>query len=368
MAKKKNDLSKAILKRKQKENLDKIFDNHSLIKELNKKRKISSLKKLFPELVKYFPIWLTTPEVIASITNWQEVPFDFLVFDEASQVPLEKSIPLWSRAKKCIVIGDEQQLPPTDFFKSHLEVEEEIWEQEEKEAVLNNLEKDINLEIDDLEKNGNLLTYAKKYARNRERLTLIYHYRSRYPELIDFSNQAFYNGILQVVSASERRRDYSPIEYHYQSEGRWIDTENQVEARYIAELLKKSQLIGKRVGIITFNSKQRDLLIDLIEAENNYKNLFIKNLEEVQGDERDIIVFSIGYGPNKEGKILLNFGPLSNEGGEKRLNVAISRAREKIIVVTSLIPSDLSRIVERDENRKPGPKLFKKYLEYAYHC
>jgi hypothetical protein len=91
-------------------------------------------------------------------------------------------------------------------------------------------------------------------------------------------------------------------------------------------------------------------------------------LEEVQGDERDIIIFSVGYGPNEKGKVLLNFGPLSNEGGEKRLNVAISRAREKIIIVTSLLPNDLNRITEEDENRKLGPKLFKKYLEYAYYC
>jgi len=110
------------------------------------------------------------------------------------------------------------------------------------------------------------------------------------------------------------------------------------------------------------------LITDLIEEENKYKNLFIKNLEEVQGDERDIVIFSIGYGPNKEGKILLNFGPLNNEGGEKRLNVAISRAREKIIIVTSLLPDDLKRITEEDENRKLGPKLFKKYLEYAHYC
>src|SRR4051812_20633999 len=116
-------------------------------------------------------------------------------------------------------------------------------------------------------------------------------------------------------------------------------------------------------------SNNRKKIEDYIDNERSqYKNLFIKNLEEVQGDERDIIIFSIGYGPNKEGKTLLNFGPLSNEGGEKRLNVAISRAREKIIIVTSLRPGDLSRIVEKDENRKLGPRLFKKYLEYAYHC
>src|SRR6185437_1035268 len=107
---------------------------------------------------------------------------------------------------------------------------------------------------------------------------------------------------------------------------------------------------------------------DYIEEKNQYKNLFVKNLEDVQGDERDIIIFSIGYARNEEGKFYLRFGPLAQEGGEKRLNVAISRAREKIIIVTSLLPSDLSRITDEDENRNLGPKLFKKYLEYSYYC
>ncbi|MCE8162956.1 MAG: DUF4011 domain-containing protein [Candidatus Moeniiplasma glomeromycotorum] len=366
---KKRELVKIILKNKQAQNLNQLFLNQTLKRELSKKRKIAALKKLFPELVNYFPLWLTTPEVIASITNLQTVPFDFIVFDEASQMPLEKSIPLWARAKKCLVIGDEQQLPPTDFFRSHLEVEEEDWKQEaEAEKLLSGSAEKVNLEAEDLEKNSNLLTYAKKYAPNREKLTLLYHYRSKYPELIEFSNQAFYNGILQIVAAGElSKKGYFPIEYHYQTKGRWINAENQVEARYIIELLKELPS-DKEIGIITFNVKQRDLLVDSIEEGNHYKNLFIKNLEEVQGDERDIIIFSVGFAPNQEGKIRLNFGPLSKEGGEKRLNVAISRAREKMIVVTSLLPKDLSRIIEEDENRKLGPKLFKKYLEYAYSC
>ncbi|KLL04582.1 MAG: hypothetical protein MRERV_17c018 [Mycoplasmataceae bacterium RV_VA103A] len=230
------------------------------------------------------------------------------------------------------------------------------------------VEKNINLELDDLEKNSSLLTYAKKYAHNREKLTLLYHYRSKYPELIEFSNQAFYDGILQIVSASELKKNtYLPIEYHYQNDGRWINTENEKEARYIVDLLKTLPS-DKEIGIITFNAKQQDKISEYIDSKDKYKDLFIKNLEEVQGDERDIIIFSIGYGPDKEGKIKLNFGPLSKEGGEKRLNVAISRAREKIIIVTSLLPNDLNRIIEGDENRKLGPKLFKKYLEYAYCC
>ncbi|CAI2192303.1 19161_t:CDS:2, partial [Funneliformis geosporum] len=182
--------------------------------------------------------------------------------------------------------------------------------EEKIEKLLNEIGKNINLEIDDLEKNSNLLSYAKKYARNKEKLTLLYHYRSRYPELIDFSNQAFYNGILQIVSA---------------------------KARYIVNLLKTLPA-DKEIGIITFNKKQQEKIEDYIEERNRYKNLFVKNLEEVQGDERDIIIFSTGYARNEEGKLYLYFGPLGQEGGEKRLNVAISRAREKIIIVTSLLP------------------------------
>ena len=234
---KKLNLTKIVLKNEQEKNLTKLLINNSLKKELSKKRKISPLKILFPELINYFPIWLSTPEVIASITNLREPFFDFIIFDEASQITLEKTIPLWARAKKCIVIGDEQQLPPTDFFKSHLQDDEENWEKELSKK--SESENEINLETDDLEKNSSLLNYAKKYSQNEEQLTLLYHYRSKYPELIEFSNQAFYNGILQIVSASENKiNNHLPIEYHYQSKGQWINNKNQIEANYIFELLK----------------------------------------------------------------------------------------------------------------------------------
>lgn len=364
---KKLNLTKSVLKIEQEKNLTKLLiSNNSLKKELGKKRKISPLKILFSELINYFPIWLSTPEVIASITNLQEPFFDFIIFDEASQITLEKTIPLWARAKKCIVIGDEQQLPPTDFFKSHLQDDEENWEEELSKQ--SESENKINLETDDLEKNSSLLNYAKKYSQNEEQLTLLYHYRSKYSELIEFSNQAFYNGVLQIISASENKiNNYLPIEYHYQSKGKWINNKNQIEANYIFELLKTLPK-NKEIGIITFNNTQRDFLIELIGENSENNNFFIKSLEEVQGDEKDIIIFCIAYARNKEDKIVLNFGPLSKEGGEKRLNVAITRAREKLIIVTSLLLNDLKKITEKDEKRKLGPRLFKKYLEYAYHC
>jgi superfamily I DNA and/or RNA helicase len=127
----------------------------------------------------------------------------------------------------------------------------------------------------------------------------------------------------------------------------------------------KSLPTDKEVGIVTFNTKQRDLLEDMIEKKNlEVSNLFVRNLEEVQGDERDIIIFSIGYGPNEEGKFIHNFGPLNREGGEKRLNVAITRARERVIVVTSILPSQLNV----DNAKHLGSKFLKLYLEYAWAC
>jgi superfamily I DNA and/or RNA helicase len=122
----KTKLVKKMLQSQQKVNLDHLATQQKLLRELSKKRKMASLKSLFPQLVKYLPFCLTTPEVITAITDLSEPTFDFLVFDEASQMPLEKSIPLWARAKKCIIIGDEQQLPPTDFFKTHFGSDEEI--------------------------------------------------------------------------------------------------------------------------------------------------------------------------------------------------------------------------------------------------
>ncbi|MCE8163686.1 MAG: DUF4011 domain-containing protein [Candidatus Moeniiplasma glomeromycotorum] len=364
----KKKMTQEILKIKQQINHQRLINYHNLmLSQIKKKRNVPRLRKIFPTLLDCFPIWLTTPEVMASASEFGEPFFDLLIFDESSQITLESSIPLLIRGKKCLVIGDEKQLPPTNFFKLLLDDDEEFPEEEEEEEKVINLEtKNINLQGDDLRSNFSLLNWAKKYTLSKQKETLLYHYRSKYPELIDFSNQAFYHGHLQVIRDSEDRKKF-PIEYH-KVKGSWRNNQNEIEASYIIKLLKK-ELINeeKTIGIVTFSYKQMKLIEsydEVVEKAKTKNNLFIKNLEEVQGDERDIVVFSIGYAQNEEGKLHHWFGALNKEGGENRLNVAVSRAKEKVIIVASIFPKDLNV----SSSKNIGPKLLKKYLEYCFAC
>ena len=211
---------------------------------------------------------------------------------------------------------------------------------------------------------------------------LNYHYRSIYEELISFSNYAFYRAQLQV-SPNTSINGEPPIE-RIKVAGKWLSRQNMVEAEKVVDLaaqLLKTRKNNETIGIITFNITQKDLIEDLLDrraySDNVFKSLyqaevdrkegdedvslFVKNIENVQGDERDIILFSIGYAPNENNRVSVNFGSLSQDGGENRLNVAISRAKKKIYVVTSIEPEELN--VEGTKNE--GPKLFKKYLQYV---
>ena len=216
-----------------------------------------------------------------------------------------------------------------------------------------------------------------------ESANLTYHYRSRHSELIDFSNNAFYDGHLQIVPNLSKNIHDRPI-IRYKVPGKWIDRKNRAEADKVVELLKEIFLTRphrESVGIITFNADQQTCIADAIDraaardpsfrsdllretqrVENGEDiSLFVKNLENVQGDERDIIIFSIGYAENEQKKLYTNFGSLSAEGGENRLNVAITRAKTKVIVVTSIEPEDL----KIDTAKNEGPRLLKKYLQYV---
>lgn len=324
-------------------------------------------KKFELELFRGVKIWLLTPEVVSEILPLTPGLFDLVIFDEASQMYVEKGVPAILRGKKVVIAGDQKQLRPSNLGAGRLEIDVE------------ELDEDVDLEAA-LEEESLLDLARFKYCD----VLLNFHYRSKYEELIAFSNYAFYGGRL-YVSPNSIEPVNPPIEVHKMEDGMWQNRSNLAEAKYVVSLLKdffKERRYSETIGIITFNSNQRDLIDDMIDeecsvnpefraaifAEQNRKKdgedigLFVKNIENVQGDERDVIIFSIGYAKNEKGRVATNFGWLNQKGGENRLNVAISRAKQKIHIVTSIVPSDL--VVESAKN--DGPRIFKKYLEYCY--
>ena len=313
-----------------------------------------------------FPCWLLSPENVSSLLPLEKNLFDIVIFDEASQVFIESTIPTIYRGQNIVVAGDAKQLRPSaTFMKRYLGADPEALEDLSVQAAL-----EVESLLD--------LAVARYDSAN-----LTYHYRSRHQELIDFSNCAFYSGNLQVAPNIYTNKHNRPIE-RYKVEGKWVNRKNEIEAKKIVDILKDifaARKNNESIGIITFNSDQQTCIADAIDkacvSDKQFRNLiaqerirtddgedtglFIKNLENVQGDERDIIIFSIGYAPGEGGKVYTNFGSLSTDGGENRLNVAITRAKTKIIVVTSIEPEDL----KVDASKNQGPKLLRDYLAYV---
>lgn len=331
--------------------------------QTGKQRMIWPVRKLVREfslngLLDVMPIWLTSPETVSAIFPLQKELFDIVIFDEASQCTVENGLPAAFRAEKLVVAGDEKQLPPSTLFRGVISDDED------------------DAEVDDFKESESLLNLAKRSLPEK---MLQWHYRSKSEELINFSNHAYYNGNIQIAPNVEPLRQPAAIQWH-KVDGRWINQCNEVEAKAVVDLLKKTVLQhpSKTVGIITFNAKQQDKIQDIIDAQveedqefgvlyqqimsrDMDERIFVKNIENVQGDERDIIIFSIAYAKNQEGRVYNRFGSLGQQGGENRLNVAVTRSKEEIHVVTSIEPSELSVSTTKNE----GPKFLKSYMEYA---
>lgn len=340
--------------------------------QVSKKRRLWSVRKLVSEtwengLQQLMPCWMASPESVAAIFPMKNDFFDVVIFDEASQCFVERAIPVMLRAKQFVIAGDDKQLQPLDLYKVK-------YEDAEAEFV----EDEIALEVD------SILDLAKTTL---PEAYLNWHYRSKEEELINFSNQAFYEGKLQVIPPAEHDLLSQPPLQWIAVEGLWDKNRNEPEARRVVELVLR--LVKREdkpsIGIVTFNFHQQELIKDLLEREleflskedkklynllqasmekteaEEYQGLFVKNIENVQGDERDIIIFSIGYAKNSKGKFVSNFGLLNQAGGENRLNVAISRARKINYVVCSFQPHELN--VEKATN--PGPRYLKQYLQYV---
>jgi very-short-patch-repair endonuclease len=338
------------------------------------------------------PIWLMSPLSVSDTLPLAADLFDVVIFDEASQIPVEEAVPALYRAPQIIVVGDEMQLPPTSFFSSGRDLDDEtvsVEDDGDRIAVV--------LDADSLLNQG---------ARNLPATLLAWHYRSRYESLIGFSNAAFYAGNLFTIPdrslpAAERGeilvQSRSPseeavaaqadallsraISFHRVTDAVYENRINDGEARHIAQLVREllKRETGRSIGIVAFSEAQQTEIeaeLDALGATDNdfaarleaeyvreeddqFCGLFIKNLENVQGDERDIIILSICYGPNPEGRMLMNFGPINQRGGEKRLNVIFSRARHHMAVVSTI----RHEAITNDHNE--GAAALKQFLRYA---
>lgn len=316
-----------------------------------------SIRKLFseiPELLpRLCPCMLMSPISAAQYLDPNRKPFDLVVFDEASQLPTCKAVGALARGENAIIVGDPKQMPPTAFFSTNA-VDED------------------NLEIEDLE---SILDDC--LALNMPQTHLLWHYRSRHESLIAFSNSQFYeNKLYTFPSVNDRAAKVNLIHV----DGvftRGKTRQNRVEAEAIVHELKRRchdpELSKLSVGVVTFNVSQQNLIDDLLTeacvddselehwAYESSEPVFIKNLENVQGDERDVILFSICYGPDEHGKVYMNFGPLNREGGWRRLNVAVSRARCEMTVFSTLTPDQINL----SKTSAHGVAALKLFLEYA---
>lgn len=323
----------------------------------------------------FFPIVLTTPDVASNLFKGMNGYFDIVMFDEASQLRLEDNLPAILKGKQIIVAGDEHQMPPSNYFSKiydgNVEDEEDIEEEEKIVVDRNNM----------LLSCESLLDFAAEL--NFEKKHLDFHYRSRHPALIDFSNYAFYNQRLRPLPNSF---DYNPIKY-IQVGGTFSEHTNEAEAEMVINILENNinrLPDGKypSVGIATFNITQRNLIKSKILERQRFSKfhefnekvreleeggMFVKNLENIQGDERDVIIISTTYGINKDGKFNQAFGPINFSSGYKLLNVIVTRAKYKVYVCSS-IPEKVflnfrEHLLTLGANNKKA--VFYAYLAYA---
>ena len=345
----------------------------NLQKNIKKSNKKISNKQFISEciengLLRYKPIWLLTPEVATSILPLQPGLFDIVIFDEASQMALEYSIPCIYRAKKIVVAGDTKQLPPPKINDIGTDIED-----------FDNIDIDEDKE---LFYNSESLLHYMIHKYNNSKVFLNYHYRSKYKELINFSNYAFYGGEINIVPNAFHSKDNKPIEYIFLEDGRINNSVNLVEARKVVDVLNDAMIQYKEesIAIIAFTKAQQKCIENEItkrkqsnpEFAMNYsinanrreldKRILISNIDEIQGYQRDIVIFSIAYGPRENnGQMSGNImGSLNSKDGKFRLNVAISRAKKKIVLITSL----KGHMIPPSEEGE-GRSLLISYLNYC---
>ena len=311
---------------------------------------IDNIPTLLPRLC---PCMLMSPISVAQYIDLKSEKFDLVIFDEASQMPTSEAVGAIARGKALIVVGDSKQMPPTSFF-STTQVDEEEADIDDMESILDDCK---------------TLSLREYY--------LSWHYRSKHESLIAFSNSQYYNNRLFTfpsVDDQVAKVKLVPVQGVYdKGRTRSNPEESKAIVKEIIRRLSDPVLQKYSIGVVSFSKVQGDRIEDDLTEEldrhpelkdiayNSREPIFVKNLENVQGDERDVILFSVGYGADKNGKVSMNFGPLNNAGGERRLNVAVSRARYEMIVYSTLKSSQ----IDLKRSNAKGVEGLKGFLEFA---
>jgi len=336
------------------------YSNLGLIEhQLGLKRKMSPsklVKRSIGALTEIHPCWMMVPTAVASFLPREEI-FDLVVIDEASQMTPEHSISALMRAKQAVIVGDTNQLPPTNFFRAAADIEEE-------DGDIATIEESI-------------LELANNAFRPKHRL--LWHYRSRHESLIAFSNYYIYDNDLVVFPSPGGERDKMGVDL-VRADGVYQSGINPVEAAVVTDAIVQfmENDINRSLGVVTMNQAQMEQIDSMVRrhAETNteiasyiekwdlldggLQRFFVKNIENVQGDERDVIFISTVYGKDSLGKFRQAFGPINGSAGKRRLNVLFTRAKEKITTFTSI---PLDQLNPGDHNE--GAILLKRWLEYS---
>lgn len=366
------ELAKARLKHRLSGKVDTSWEGSSgsergiLDREARKRKSHKSLRKLFKEIPNILcvlkPCLMMSPLTVAQFLDPTLYKFDLIIFDEASQIPPEDGVGAIIRGGKVVVAGDTKQLPPTSFFQSAVMTPED-----DSEDLDEYIPSDLDSILDECATSG------------FPECMLLWHYRSRHEHLIAFSNKHLYKNNLYTFPSCEHESDVLGINFHYLSNTHYERGKvgaNFDEAREVAKAVFQHfrNHPDKSLGVGTFSVRQKFAVEDAIEElrkkdptleevfiEGKEEHFFIKNLETIQGDERDVIFISVGYGKNTSGTLPMNFGPLNQDGGERRLNVLVTRARYRVEIFSSIRGSDF----DLSKTNSEGVHLFKKYLDFA---
>lgn len=333
----------------------------TLLREGEKKRRQKSVRSLLSEagelIQQIKPCFLMSPLSVSTFLTTDSIRFDVVVFDEASQIFPQDAIGAIYRGKQLIVVGDSKQMPPSNFFSSAVEIDDD----DEEAGDVTDFESILDL-----------------CSTSMSQLRLNWHYRSRFEELIAFSNKNFYNNSLISFPSAITNKKGVGVDY-YHVEGGLFDRKsrnNRKEAEFIVDLIFKhiEEYPNRSLGVVAFSVSQQDMIDRLLSKRRQadpskeafFKKdvpepFFIKNLETVQGDERDTIIFSVGYARDSAGNFHHFFGPLSKAGGERRLNVAVTRAKINVQLVASIHYLD----IDLGRTSSEGARLLREYLDYA---